>query len=190
MRIACLQFAPELGKVQENISRANVLLGNASPGHFSLLVLPEMAFSGLEICPCSSPRANPQDPIGYNHPSFDAIWPFLEPTGRSFRSLRLPVHSVSRIRQSSFGNPLIRRHVLESNACPIMETLTPIGTIQELGLLQCGQGQPRRACSASSPLAILRSLLMQTLPEVEIMLCLLHLSVIIPPSRSPLGEIP
>ena len=51
MRVACLQFAPELGKVQENIARANALLKDLLPGHCDILVLPEMAFSGLRtVC--------------------------------------------------------------------------------------------------------------------------------------------
>ncbi|KAL8794896.1 MAG: hypothetical protein Q9195_002608 [Heterodermia aff. obscurata] len=63
MRVACLQFAPELGKVQENIARANDLLKDLQPGSCDILVLPEMAFSG------------------YNFPSADAIGPFLELRG-------------------------------------------------------------------------------------------------------------
>lgn len=47
MRIATVQFAPELGKTQENIRRADVLLEHLSPGRCDLLVLPELAFSGL-----------------------------------------------------------------------------------------------------------------------------------------------
>ena len=47
MKIACLQFAPELGKTQENIRRADFLLEHLSPGQCDLLVLPELAFSGL-----------------------------------------------------------------------------------------------------------------------------------------------
>ena len=54
MRIATLQFAPRLGKVESNIRRADELLNagmkrfNAGGGRRSLdlLVLPEMAFSG------------------------------------------------------------------------------------------------------------------------------------------------
>jgi protein N-terminal amidase len=52
MKVACLQFAPELGKVEENIAKANKIL-EATPGLRSAhtgsplwLVLPEMAFSG------------------------------------------------------------------------------------------------------------------------------------------------
>lgn len=46
MRIACLQFSPELGKPAENVARANVILEAASPQDIDLLVLPELAFTG------------------------------------------------------------------------------------------------------------------------------------------------
>ncbi|CAD6563870.1 MAG: Carbon-nitrogen hydrolase [Alectoria sarmentosa] len=62
MRIACLQFDPELGRLPENIARANVLLEAASPQNLDLLVLPELAFTG------------------YNYPSLSSILPHLEPT--------------------------------------------------------------------------------------------------------------
>ena len=47
MRIACLQFASELGQVSENIARADELLAAAAPQNLDLLVLPECAFTGL-----------------------------------------------------------------------------------------------------------------------------------------------
>lgn len=62
MRIACLQFSPELGRLPENIARANILLEAASPQNIDLLVLPELAFTG------------------YNYPSLSSILPHLEPT--------------------------------------------------------------------------------------------------------------
>ena len=62
MKIACLQFNPTLGAVQENISRANAILESNKPSQLSLLVLPELAFTG------------------YNFPSLEAIKPYLEPT--------------------------------------------------------------------------------------------------------------
>ena len=46
MRIACLQFNPELGKLPENIARANALLQAAPPKDVDILVLPELAFTG------------------------------------------------------------------------------------------------------------------------------------------------
>ena len=49
MRIACLQFAPQVGHVSNNISRADRIISEADPEdlqNLDLLVLPEMAFSG------------------------------------------------------------------------------------------------------------------------------------------------
>ncbi|EHY57010.1 Protein N-terminal amidase [Exophiala dermatitidis] len=66
MRIATLQFSPRLGEVAANFSRAeSLLMREEREGmleNLDLLVLPELAFAG------------------YNHPSLDAIAPFLEPT--------------------------------------------------------------------------------------------------------------
>lgn len=63
MKIACLQFAPEVGLVQENIQRADNILRNTHiPADLDWLVLPELAFSG------------------YNFHSLEEIKPFLEPT--------------------------------------------------------------------------------------------------------------
>jgi len=50
MRVACLQFAPELGKPVENTARANEILEAASLIYVDLLVLPELAFTGLDTC--------------------------------------------------------------------------------------------------------------------------------------------
>lgn len=46
MRIGCLQFAPELGDVNHNLTRADLVLAKANPQKLDLLVLPELAFSG------------------------------------------------------------------------------------------------------------------------------------------------
>ncbi|KAH0008518.1 carbon-nitrogen hydrolase, partial [Aureobasidium melanogenum] len=62
MKIGCLQFAPKLGEVHDNIRRADSLLEGTASSEIDLLVLPEMAFSG------------------YNFPDLEAITPFLEPT--------------------------------------------------------------------------------------------------------------
>lgn len=48
MRIACLQLAPELGKVQENIERAETILNDADLEGIDLLILPELAFTGTD----------------------------------------------------------------------------------------------------------------------------------------------
>jgi len=50
MRIACLQFAPQVGDVSNNLNRADAVLSKADPvelDNLDLLVLPEMAFSGM-----------------------------------------------------------------------------------------------------------------------------------------------
>lgn len=62
MRIACLQFSPQVGEVEKNIARADAVLDRADPQDLDLLVLPEMAFSG------------------YNFKSLGEISPHLEPT--------------------------------------------------------------------------------------------------------------
>ncbi len=49
MKIGCLQFAPAVGDVENNIKRANEILTKANPEGLDLLVLPEMAFSG-KLC--------------------------------------------------------------------------------------------------------------------------------------------
>ncbi|CAM6002782.1 unnamed protein product, partial [Sphagnum balticum] len=69
MRIACLQFAPQVGDVDNNLNRADAVLSKANPKNLDLLVLPEMAFSG------------------YNFRSLQHISPFLEPTTSGITSL-------------------------------------------------------------------------------------------------------
>lgn len=49
MRIGCLQFAPQVGDVDNNLNRADAVLSKANPDDLDsldLLVVPEMAFSG------------------------------------------------------------------------------------------------------------------------------------------------
>lgn len=49
MKVACLQFAPEVGKLQENIARADSILLQAQlPFDIDWLVLPELAFTGKQ----------------------------------------------------------------------------------------------------------------------------------------------
>lgn len=47
MRIACLQFAPEVGAVDENLDKADAVLREADPSDLDLLILPELAFTGM-----------------------------------------------------------------------------------------------------------------------------------------------
>lgn len=46
MRVACLQFSAKLGRVEDNIARANALLEESSISNLDLLILPELAFTG------------------------------------------------------------------------------------------------------------------------------------------------
>ncbi|KAK0635500.1 carbon-nitrogen hydrolase [Bombardia bombarda] len=72
MRIGCLQFAPKVGDVSNNLNRADAVLAKADPtelDNLDLLVLPEMAFSG------------------YNFKSVQHITPYLEPSGSGISSL-------------------------------------------------------------------------------------------------------
>ena len=57
MKVACVQFAPKLGKTDENIARVNTLLHRneaqlraaTADGGTLWIVLPEMALTGLGI---------------------------------------------------------------------------------------------------------------------------------------------
>lgn len=49
MKIACLQFAPQVGDVNNNLNRADSVLAKANPDDLvdlDLIVLPELAFTG------------------------------------------------------------------------------------------------------------------------------------------------
>ncbi|CAJ0554137.1 Ff.00g126490.m01.CDS01 [Fusarium sp. VM40] len=69
MRIGCLQFAPQVGDVNNNLNRADSVLSKANPDDLDILVLPELAFSG------------------YNFKSLQDIAPFLEYSGSGITSL-------------------------------------------------------------------------------------------------------
>ncbi|KAI1284691.1 carbon-nitrogen hydrolase [Xylaria sp. FL0933] len=69
MRVGCLQFAPQVGDIDNNISRADAVLSRANPQDLDLLVLPELAFAG------------------YNFKSLQEISPFLEPRGSGISAL-------------------------------------------------------------------------------------------------------
>ena len=50
MKVACLQFAPQVGDVDHNLNLADVILASANPTDLEgldLLVLPELAFTGM-----------------------------------------------------------------------------------------------------------------------------------------------
>jgi protein N-terminal amidase len=92
MRIACLQFNPQVGDVDNNLTRADRVLSKANPDNIDLLVLPEMAFSGKEARGrCRQGRGlmltrPPCDP-GYNFKSLRTIHQYLEPTRAGISSL-------------------------------------------------------------------------------------------------------
>lgn len=46
MRIGCLQFAPQVGDIENNLNRADAVLSKADMEDLDLLVLPELAFTG------------------------------------------------------------------------------------------------------------------------------------------------
>ncbi|KAI1468558.1 carbon-nitrogen hydrolase [Daldinia caldariorum] len=69
MRIGCLQFAPKLGDVNNNLNRADAVLSKANPENLDLLCLPELSFTG------------------YNFKSLQDISPFLEPQGSGVTAL-------------------------------------------------------------------------------------------------------
>ncbi|KAH6611147.1 nitrilase cyanide hydratase and apolipo n-acyltransferase [Trichoderma cornu-damae] len=72
MRIACLQFAPRVADVENNLNKADAVLGQADPGgglDLDLLVLPELAFTG------------------YNFKSLAQIFPHLEESSSGISSL-------------------------------------------------------------------------------------------------------
>ncbi|KAK2775535.1 carbon-nitrogen family protein [Colletotrichum kahawae] len=69
MRIGCLQFAPQVGDIDNNLNRADSVLSKADTDDLDILVLPELAFSG------------------YNFKSLQQISPYLEPSGSGITSL-------------------------------------------------------------------------------------------------------
>ncbi|KAL2278107.1 hypothetical protein FJTKL_14928 [Diaporthe vaccinii] len=72
MRIGCLQFAPQVGDIDNNLNRADAVLAKANQDDLDsldVLVLPELAFTG------------------YAFSSLQDISPFLEPSGSGISSL-------------------------------------------------------------------------------------------------------
>jgi predicted amidohydrolase len=52
MRIACAQYSPQVGDIDNNLTRADAVLHKAKPEQLEdldLLVLPELAFTGKSI---------------------------------------------------------------------------------------------------------------------------------------------
>ena len=48
MRIGCIQFAPVLGEVEQSMTAATVVLEQGDATDVDLLVLPELAFTGMD----------------------------------------------------------------------------------------------------------------------------------------------
>ncbi|KAL2068252.1 hypothetical protein VTL71DRAFT_16350 [Oculimacula yallundae] len=71
MRIGCLQFAPQVGDIDNNLNRADCVLSRSTPLDLDLdlLILPEMAFTG------------------YKFRSLQHISSYLEPTAAGITSL-------------------------------------------------------------------------------------------------------
>lgn len=62
MKIACLQFAPQVGDFDNNINRADDVLSKVNPDDLDdldLLVLPELAFTGTLQVHSSSDISRP-----------------------------------------------------------------------------------------------------------------------------------
>ena len=87
MRIGCLQFAPQVGDVSNNLNRADAVLSKANPESLDILVLPELAFSGESNASRCSIAILTLDSTGYNFKSLKQISPFLEPSGSGISSL-------------------------------------------------------------------------------------------------------
>lgn len=88
MRIGCLQFAPQLGDVDNNLNRADAVLSRADPEDLDILVLPELAFSGeLHLRWRVLGRDADRPRQGYNFKSLQQISPFLEPPGSGISAL-------------------------------------------------------------------------------------------------------
>lgn len=116
MRIGCLQFAPQVGDVDNNLNRADAVLSKADPGELDLLVLPELSFSGkliadaglgraMEVAASHSHRTSEGklqccrrvfllgvylhcfSSTGYNFTSLNHIAPYLEHSGSGITSL-------------------------------------------------------------------------------------------------------
>jgi predicted amidohydrolase len=47
MKIGCLQFAPQVGDIDNNLNRADAVLNRTNAQDVDILVLPELAFTGM-----------------------------------------------------------------------------------------------------------------------------------------------
>ncbi len=91
MRIACLQFAPHVGDVVDNLSAADDVLDRLDPADLDgldLLVLPELAFTGASPAwSLTALRIALTRLAGYNFKSLQHIAPCFEEAGSGISSL-------------------------------------------------------------------------------------------------------
>ena len=112
MKVACLQFAPEVGLPQSNIHRADALLQSTPiPADLRWLILPELAFSG------------------YNFHSLEEIQPFLEPTTAGISTqwaMQVAKHYGCHV---TVGYPEIATHETPPTPYNSLVTVSPQGII-------------------------------------------------------------
>lgn len=76
MRIACLQFTPLVGDVDNNLNRADAVLAKANQedlDSLDLIVLPELAFSGVSLL---NSRRSTRDVASIFAPAVDSVAAF------------------------------------------------------------------------------------------------------------------
>ena len=82
MRIGCLQFAPQVGDVNNNLNRADAVLNRTEPEDLDLLVLPEMAFSGKSLL-CLRPPRHWVGGCGHGRAKAALVWKLAPIDGES-----------------------------------------------------------------------------------------------------------
>ena len=81
MRIGCIQFAPVLGEVEQSMTTANLVLEQGDTTDVDLLVLPELAFTGMDRFSIDyAYEFFLLNGIGSKFPSLNEIHPYLEPS--------------------------------------------------------------------------------------------------------------
>ncbi|KAI9746481.1 MAG: hypothetical protein M1818_000194 [Claussenomyces sp. TS43310] len=142
MRIACLQFAPVLGDVDDNLNRADAVLSKANPKDIDLLVLPELAFSASPEYYSSAVTVNSDgETIANYRKSFlyrtDETWALEGPDGfydGEVEGLGVVAIGISRL------EPVIRAEndgevtVVIANRCGVEDDAVYAGTSAVLGI--------------------------------------------------------
>ena len=120
MRIACLQFNPELGRIPENITRANALLQAASPQDVDILLLPELAFTGTSLesrlCLIRQPMCN----------SLTREKDTITPLSRRYCPTSNPPHLV----RPQTGLRLLHHVLIASSQSAILSSARPLRPLQ------------------------------------------------------------